>query len=150
MIRKLSWLLVFLAIVSMVCAFPYHLNKRSTAFAPCDSHTPVISNVTFSPEPPIAGSNLRVKGSATKTNIEEGDLFIFEIFNTTDSKLATLVLEGPAVDICAKTKCPTNTFIFNEKYDLSNVTSLPLNYVIEISIEPGNRDPTKKKACAYW
>ncbi|CAG8678822.1 6344_t:CDS:1 [Cetraspora pellucida] len=132
----------------MVYAFPYHLNKRAAKFVKCDSHTPAISNVTLSPDSPKAGSNLEVKGSATTNDaIVNGDTFNFVILDLHPENPSP-VFVGPTVDICTKTKCPTNTFIFDKTYDLSRVASLPSGYLIAITIEPSDRDPTKIKACA--
>ncbi|CAG8782794.1 6013_t:CDS:1 [Cetraspora pellucida] len=149
MIRKLALLFVFLATLSMVYAFPYHLNKRAANFGQCQGLPPsskatVISNVTLSPDPPKAGSNLEVKGSATtETNIDKDDLFFFVMFDTNNN---ALFVPEP-FNICAKTECPTTTFNFDENYDLSTVPSLPEDFLVAIVIAPNLTDPLAAKAC---
>ncbi|CAG8673501.1 1938_t:CDS:1, partial [Cetraspora pellucida] len=95
----------------MVYAFPYHLNKRDRSFdnarGPSQDLT-VVSNVTLSPDPPKAGSDLEVKGSATtKTNIDKGDFFVLLIEDSANP--SEVIFSDNPVDICTKTKCPTST-----------------------------------------
>ncbi|CAG8628328.1 17272_t:CDS:1 [Cetraspora pellucida] len=144
MIRKLALLFVFLATLSMVYAFPYHLNKRAAQFQQCDGSIPGI-DVKIIPDPPKAGSNLEVKGS-TETNIDTGDFIFFGIADLTGSQ-PVLIFSGTPVDICAKTKCPTTTYNFDENYDLSNVTSFPEKFGVAVLIGPDSSDPPK--ACEF-
>ncbi|CAG8808482.1 23633_t:CDS:1 [Cetraspora pellucida] len=126
----------------MVYAFPYHLNKRAAKFKRCEPHVPAINNVTLSPDPPKAGSNLEVKGSATPRDaIINGDLFFFAIIDITTIQY---VFHPPPLDICANTECPTLTFNFDINYNLSDVRSFPEKFGVGIQIGP---DITRLKAC---
>ncbi|CAG8760758.1 8738_t:CDS:1, partial [Cetraspora pellucida] len=113
-------------------------------FKPCNQHTPVISNVTISPNPPKPVSDFEIKGSVTiSANIEDGDFFFFGIIDPLPENPST-VFEGPAVDICTKTKCPTKTFDFDEHYNLSSIPSFLAEFILEIVIGPSQGPP---KAC---
>ncbi|CAG8686490.1 11384_t:CDS:1, partial [Cetraspora pellucida] len=116
-------------------------------FKPCSDSVPGVS-VTIIPDPPKAGSNLEVKGSATaETNFDKGDTYFFGILDFTNPQKPTPVFLGTPVDICAKTKCPTTTYNFDENYDLSNVTSFPEQFAVAVIID--FFDPLlPPKACA--
>ncbi|CAG8783815.1 22210_t:CDS:1, partial [Cetraspora pellucida] len=102
----------------------------------------VISNVTLSPDPPEAGSDLEVKGSATTDDaIVVGDSIIFAIV---DAVTNDTIFLSPFVNICLNTTCPTKTITFDEHYNLLNVTSLPAEYYVGVLI---GSDLSKIKAC---
>ncbi|CAG8655930.1 24850_t:CDS:1 [Cetraspora pellucida] len=155
MIGKLTLLFVFLAALSMVNAFPYHhFTKRAAKFGQCPPPfqpppiTAVISDVSISPDPPKAGSELKVTGSATtNVDITKDDFFGFVILDITSPATPVPVFAGKPVDICKKTTCPTKTFNFNEVYDLSSLKSLPATYIVGVAIGPITNDTSLVLAC---
>ncbi|CAG8717735.1 18813_t:CDS:1, partial [Racocetra persica] len=152
MIRNFVLLFVFLAALSMVNAFQSQLVKRQASFGRCPlpvpQDIPIITNITLNPDPPIADSQVEVKGSAmTNNDIVNDTFFTFVIFNESITIFAkptnicnpfrcpTKTISAKPTDICDPIKCPTKVFNFDIKYYL-DVGFFPSSYTILVLIGP--------------
>lgn len=102
------FVIVLLATLSIVNAFPHQLQERDTTFVPCPTGSPNPIKVTVHPDPPpVTGSFvLNISGTLKNGAITTGSKLVVKAVGD-DGKL----LDDPLVyDMCEKLTCPAKYF----------------------------------------
>ncbi|CAB4478777.1 hypothetical protein RhiirA5_431863 [Rhizophagus irregularis] len=102
------FVIVLLATLSLINAFPHQLQERDTTFVPCPSGSPNPIKVTVKPDPPpVTGSFvLNVSGTLKTGVISAGSKLVVKAIGD-DGEL----LDDPIVyDMCESLTCPTKYF----------------------------------------